>query len=1659
MGGATGLERELAESRAREAALAEVLGVMRRAPGDLSTVLDTVLDHAARLCGAERASIHLLDGDVYRTAAFWGPTSPEYKQVAYDTTRKPGRETLIGRTALDRAVVHIPDVLADPEYTAKGLQRLAGYRTMLGVPLFRGEVVAGVFVLTRNEVRPFSDREIALVRAFADQAVVAVENARLFKETNETLERQTALAEILSVIADSPADQQPVVDAVARNTTRYCGAEDAAVLLVDGEVLRRVAHHGPVPMLADPTFAIDRSSVAGRAVLDRRTVQVADIAGADGDNFPGTRARAAPAGQRGVLAAPMLREGAAIGVILLRKTEPTGFRPSQIQLVEAFADQAVIAIENVRLSNETKETLDRQNATAEVLKVMSASPFDLEPVLQSLVDTAARLSDADNCVIFRREGDGMRLVASSLGASSDVVQVLGADPLQLDHTTITGRAVLDARMVHVPDASADPTIVMLSERTEFLQRTGMTREQVRRRSGLSVPLIREAEVIGAFTLWRHTVRPFISREIELIETFARQAVIAIENVRLFNQTKESLEQQTAVADVLEVISRTTSDLGPVFETVLRKAIALCGADNASILIRDGDTFIGAANSGNTLHENELDDEWTARGHARIRPGARDTLTGRVAAERRTVHIRDLALDAEYDPWTRARVGFGEMEPTMLGVPLLREGEVVGVIIARRRSPPRPFSEHEILLLETFAHQAAIAIENVRLFDETKEALLRQTATSDVLKIISKSSFDLGPVFEAIVANAKRLCGADVGGLFLRREGLYRIVTESGDTDFQTYWRGHPITPGRDTTTGRAALARATVQIPDTAADPEYGPKDVAIRGGFRSNLAVPLLRAGDPIGTITLGRRVVRPFTADEIGLVETFADQAIIAMENARLFNETKEALEQQTATAEVLKSISRSAFDLQSVFDVVVENANKLCRGDWAYLFRRDGDTFKIVASNGGIPELVEYERTHPTPIVRSTLVGRVALDRAAVHIPDMMSDTEYDWPINRKHRVHSGLGVPIFRDDEVVGVIGVARMEVKPFSADEIRLVETFADQASIAIENVRLFNETKEALERETATAEVLRTTARSAFELQPVLDAVIANATRLASAENGFVYQLDGEVLRMTAAVGEKAELMREWQRTNPIRADDRGTSTGRAFSERRTVHIPDVFADPDYKYWEAQRLGDFRTLLTVPLVRQGTAVGAIAMWRTEIKPFTDKEIQLVETFADQAVIAIENVRLFNTTKEALEQQTATSEVLKVISSSAFDLKPILETVTESAARLCDADLGWTGWIQTAEQLEGLGNVPARWARTEELGLRFDSLRGAPPRGDLRPGVLGLAFREKRTIHIPDISTDPDLLAASPAVRVTGSRTVLAVPMVQGGEALGVIVLTRVSVRPFSPREVQLVETFADQAAIAIQNVKLFKEIREKSEQLEIASRHKSEFLATMSHELRTPLNAIIGFSEVLLQQMFGPLNPKQAEYLDDVLSSGRHLLGLINDILDLSKIEAGRMELDVDTFSLVEALQNGVTMVRERAARHGIALSLDVAAGVDLVEADPRKVKQVLFNLLSNAVKFTPDGGRVDVSAARANGDIVVNVRDTGIGISPEDQERIFEEFQQARRQTERSREGTGLGLSLAKRFVELHGGKIWVESLPGKGSTFTFTLPVRTREAQPVSA
>jgi signal transduction histidine kinase len=473
-----------------------------------------------------------------------------------------------------------------------------------------------------------------------------------------------------------------------------------------------------------------------------------------------------------------------------------------------------------------------------------------------------------------------------------------------------------------------------------------------------------------------------------------------------------------------------------------------------------------------------------------------------------------------------------------------------------------------------------------------------------------------------------------------------------------------------------------------------------------------------------------------------------------------------------------------------------------------------------------------------------------------------------------------------------------------------------------------------------------------------------------------------------------------------------------------------------------------RTILVTPLLREGVPIGTINIRRLEVRPFSEKQVKLLETFADQAVIAIENVRLFQELEartRALAQSVgelkALGEVGQAVSST-LDLQTVLSTVVGHAVQLSGTD---SGVIYEYDEAKQEFHLRASHRMEDEV---VEALRAAPIR--LGEGALGRAVRNRTPVQVPDILDEQEAgTRVRPMLIRLGYRSVLSVPLLREQQIMGALTVWRKEREEFSPAVVNLIQTFATQSALAIQNARLFREIEAKSRELEAANRHKSEFLANVSHELRTPLNAIIGFSEVLGEKMFGELNEKQAEYTEDILSSGRHLLSLINDILDLSKIEAGRMELEVTTFHLPDAIENAITLIRERASRHGIKLVRVIDDRLGDFTGDERKVKQVLVNLLSNAVKFTPEGGQIKVEANLGDSAAIVSVTDTGIGIAKEDQEAIFEEFRQVGSNYAQKREGTGLGLSLTKKFIELHGGKIWVESEVGKGSKFTFTLPI----------
>ena len=571
--------------------------------------------------------------------------------------------------------------------------------------------------------------------------------------------------------------------------------------------------------------------------------------------------------------------------------------------------------------------------------------------------------------------------------------------------------------------------------------------------------------------------------------------------------------------------------------------------------------------------------------------------------------------------------------------------------------------------------------------------------------------------------------------------------------------------------------------------------------------------------------------------------------------------------------------------------------------------------------------------------------------------------------------------------------------------------------------------------------------RSPTDVRAILDVVARNAVRVCEAEDATLLMRQGEILAPMAHFGRLPSTVTQL-------GIARDSVSGRALLDRRTVHVPDlVRVASEYPAVALPGPRDgVRALVSTPLLRGEEALGVITLRRQDPVAFSAHQLEALETFADQAAIAIENVRLFTETKEALEQRTALADILELISRSAFDVAPVLEAVIAKAVALSGADNG-TFMVRDGDAFR----------RAAHAGVIPDPVAyRALSATLLRPGresILGRVLLERRSVQIPDIEADPEYsahglgtLAATRAV--TGDvRAMLGVPLTREDVIVGVIVLRRFTPGAFPSDAVALIETFAAQAGIAIENVRLFNEIQDKSSQLAAASQHKSAFLANMSHELRTPLNAIIGFTDVLRSEMFGAVNEKQREYLGDVLSSGRHLLSLINDILDLSKVEAGRMELELSEFSLEALIDEAVTLVRERAGQHGIELAREVD-GVDVVLADERKMKQVLLNLLSNAVKFTPDGGWVGVTARRYDGEVEISVRDSGVGIAPEDLPKVFEEFRQVGAASAKA-EGTGLGLTLTRRLVELHGGRIWVESELGKGTTFAFRVPLRESVAE----
>jgi GAF domain-containing protein/anti-sigma regulatory factor (Ser/Thr protein kinase) len=1471
----------------------------------------------------------------------------------------------------------------------------------------------------------------------------------------EAWEQQTATREILGVMAISPSDAQPVFDAIARNARRLCGGFMSAVYSFDGTLIRNIAHDN---WNAEGLGALgrlyphppSRENEVAEAILEARVMHVPDVDAPGVAEQSLTLARAL--GYRSILAVPMLRGGQSIGAIAIVRAQARAFSEGQIELVKTFAGQAVIAIENARMfqaeqasKRDVQEALEYQTATSEVLAAISRSKFDLQPVLQSVVETAVRLCRADHAMIYRLEEGTYRFAAGYGPYRQEYLEIERQERIVPGQGTLVGRTALAKSRVQIADALADPAY---EKKVDAL--VGGVR------SMLGVPLIRNGEVVGVVGLVRNRVEPFSDREVHLVTAFADQAVIAIENTRLFEEVQartkelqEALDQQTATSEVLSAISSSHGALQPVFEPLLANAVRLCQAKFGNLFIHEEGSFRHVALYGAPTAFAEL-----RRRNPVVRPTPRSTL-GRIAATKEVQEVPDIRTAQGYLDRDPAAIELADAAGarTLLGVPILKNNELVGVI-AIYRQEVRPFTAKQIELLKSFANQAVIAIENTRLFEaeraskrELEASLQQQTATSEVLKSISRSVFDLQAVLDALVESAAKLCGGDdVSILRLTGNTLTRVAHCGSMTAPPSY----QIPASRGTAAGRSMLERRRIHVADLQSEVDTYPEGSAIARelGHRTLLVVPLLREGTPLGAITLRRNRVEPFLDQQVELVTTFADQAVIAIENTRLFEEVQErtrelqqSLEYQTATGDVLGVISRSPSELQPVLDVIVTTAAKLCEGFDATILLREGEKLRVGAHHGGIP--LDFESMG---LGRGWITGRAVLDRQPVHVHDLGANRDqfpegHDLHLRHGHR--TGLAVPLLRDDQAIGAFMIRRMEVRPFSPKQISLLQTFADQAVIAIENTRLFEaeraskrELEESLEYQTATSEVLGVISRSPSQVQPVLDRILKTAARLCHAEHATAFRLEGDQC-VLAATNQTDPAFAKYLASHPLMVDAT-SATGRAIAQRCAIHVPDILADPTYKSVVGQ-VANTRTILAVPLLRDGTPIGVLTMGRTEAEPFSNKQVELVETFADQAVIAIENTRLFEEVQARNRDLTALGEVGRAVSST-LDLNVVLKTIVERAVELSGTDAGSIFYYRPESGCFELGETVGLDA---DVVARFRKL-------DIATGQTGLgeAIASRQPLQIPDVMRRPSNALRDAALEA-GLNAALIVPLLGGEGAIGALALQRRPTGEFPAPVINLMQSFADQSAIALENARLFQEIAQKSRELEIASQHKSQFVANMSHELRTPLAAILGYAELMQEGFYEPPGPKSMDALTRIRSNGKHLLGLINTVLDVAKIESGQFTLNMAEYAIESVVETVRSATESLAQNKKLELKTEVAKRLPIGLGDEQRLTQVLLNLVGNAIKFT-DRGEVRVTAKAVNGQFVLSVADTGPGIPERERTRIFEKFHQIDDSNTKAKGGTGLGLAIAKQIVEMHGGRIWVESTVGKGSTFQMELPTR---------
>jgi len=1317
-----------------------------------------------------------------------------------------------------------------------------------------------------------------------------------------------------------------------------------------------------------------------------------------------------------------------------------------------------------------RETRQQQAASSEVLHIISASPGALAPVFKAIVKSAVELCGARFGAVFRMQGDLLHLVTDyNFGPAQR--QLLGAMyPMAPNSGHISGRAILTGSAVQIPDIYADEDYKSVEAK-----KAGF-------RSLFAVPLLQGGRAIGSIVIYRTEPGAFTARESALLQSFADQAVIAIENARLLSETQEALEQQKASADILRVISQSPSDGQPVFQAIVLTAVRLTGCDLVFFLRCDGATYSPMARA--TPEGLQTD----ARPPQPIDPDA--NFPSRAIIEKKTLHLPDWSLVdlPAYERWVRETFGI----VSSLYLPLLCGRECIGLLVlAGKRT--NIFGDREIALAESFRDQAVIAIENARLFSEVQartrdveEALRYQTGSANILNVIASSPTDVQPVLKAIVQSACELCEAYDAVVILKDgEELEAKAHHGPITLTSSRWPND-----RSSSSGRAIADRRPVHLHDVFSDEgaEFAMAgSMSIVDGCRTVLSVPLLREGEAIGAIVLRRAEVHPFDDKQIGLLQTFADQAVIAIENTRLFNESQvqkrealEALEHQTATSAILEVISRSPSDTQPVFDAIVESAARLCEAVFSVVWRYDGELLHYVASHNFTPEVHRrLLQTYPKKPDRSVAAGRAILDAAIAEVPDMLADPTYAHELAMAGNWRASFAVPMLHNGVPIGAISLGKTEARPFSPRQIQLLMTFADQAVIAIENVRLFNETKEALERQTATAEILRVIAGSPTDVQPVFDAIAESARRLLGSHTAVVTRVIDDVIHLAASTAESEAPAHAAQGLLPYPLSSDRIHARVARTGQLAVNTDVLNSDLPQGVKELARTVGWRSMLVVPMLRNGIAIGTIGITRREPGSFDDTTVDLLKTFADQAVIAIENARLFDETNEALARQTATSDVLKVIASSPSNLQPVFDAIAERSKALIGAHS-----TTVVRYVGGMIELAAFTPVSPDADAALLTLFPRRPTAEHDVVLRGEIAR----IHDAEAELQGNVMLD--AARARGWRSRLHVPLKDDTGVIGWISITRKEAGGFADKDVELLQTFADQAVIAIQNVELFEEVQARTRELsqsldDLRSAQdrlvQTEKLASLgqltagiAHEIKNPLNFVNNFSTLSVELtdelkealMRERLTDKGREELDEltrvlkdnlgkVVQHGKRADSIVKNMLQHSREGSGeRRSADINAL-VGESLNLAYHGARAEKAGFNITLEHDLDPEAGAADLYPQEITRALLNLISNgfyaATRRKAETGDETFEPVLSAGTrnlgkaVEIRIRDNGTGIATEVREKIFNPFFT----TKPTGEGTGLGLSMAHDIiVKQHGGRIDVETVPGAFTEFIITLP-----------